>query len=219
MMKLIFISIITAGIILATAFGIRFIVKQGGQGTISESRQVEPSQIEIIEPVNKPISNQEESRVVEEPESKLIYPGWVIYKNETFKFALQHPKEWQNEEYGPFQTGRPLHETLFVYPKEQPERNVWLAMSIWDLSTPDSEIISKSMAGLRFVKENDLTLGGFPAKEKVYFEPSQATGGMHYYRLYLVRNEDYAFSITSSLCNDEKKPDCDKILATIEFLR
>lgn len=226
MTKLFLVSVLIAGVIVAVGLGIYkyFIVRPGTQGTISERGQIEESEITIVEPTNNLPNNQLiVNEITAEPEaeaeSEIILPDWILYRNETYKFAMQHPKEWQNEEYGPFQSGFKLHQTLFVWPKELPERKVWWQVNVWKLNTPDSEIISDSMAGLRFIKENDLIIGGWPAKEKVYYGPSQAMGGMHYYRLYIVRNNDYAFSMTSDLCMDEKKPECDKVIEHFEFLR
>lgn len=224
MIKLFLVSIIIAGVIVVAGLGFYryFLVRPGTQGTISERGQIELSQITVVEPTNNLPANQlitNEVTVGPEKEAEIILPGWVLYRNETYKFAMQHPKEWQNEEYGPFQSGSKLHQTLFVYPKELPERKVWWQVNVWKLAATDSEIVNDSMAGLRFIKENNITIGGWPAKEKVYYGPSQVMGGMHYYRLYIVRNDSYIFSMTSDLCMDDKKPECDKIIETFGFLR
>lgn len=169
----------------------------------------------------EPISQIEVIELTEKPEESLEN-DWLIYRNQEFGFELQHPKDWRNEEYGPF-TGKTfkLHQTLLTEPKDPivyPNRKVFWQINVWQLAVDKTQIINDVFAGLIFKKENQITIGGRPAVELVYFGPSQILGGMHNYRLYIVGNENFVYSMTSDLCLDNKKPECDKILSSFKFL-
>lgn len=193
------------------------------EGTKSERTIAQPppfdSSAKLLE--EEPTSQVENGEPTKKPEESLEN-GWLIYRNQEFGFELQHPKDWRNEEYGPFNGGMlKLHQTLLTElkdPNVYPNRKVFWQINIWQLAADRTQIVNDVFAGLIFKKENRITIGGRPAIELVYFGPSQILGGMHIYRLYIVHNENFAYSMTSDLCMDDKKPECDKIISSFKLL-
>jgi len=133
---------------------------------------------------------------------------WATYQNAEYGFELKHPLGWKIEEHGPYTSNSfLLHNTLFTD---------W-AMTIWETSVNNSQIINNTFMGLQFKEENNIYIGDKPAVELIYYGPSQALDGMHNYRLFIVHTDDFTYSIDSDLCLDDKNPECVQILSTVKF--
>jgi len=140
---------------------------------------------------------------------------WKIYRSDEYGFEIKYPQKWQKQIYGPFVESNPMLQQISFYGVEQMND---FTIEIWKPSTKDSQIVTNSMPGFQLKKENNLLIGGHPAKELVYYGPSNILGGMHIYRLYIVRTDDYVYAMHGGRCIDENYQICKQILSTFEFI-
>jgi len=145
---------------------------------------------------------------------------WFVYDNQEYDFTIKHPVEWVPNETTHSGSLVKLHQvlirsTLGARQEDGMIRKPFVRIDIWDPGVPDMQIL-ESFIELDYVTENKRTVDGWPTIEYVYNGPNQIWGGIHDYRMYIIRTAKYTYSIYSESCWDNKEAECDLLLANFD---
>lgn len=165
------------------------------------------------------VSVESQPPAEEEEEEENLTSDWETYKSEDFGFEFKHPSsEWSADEDS-FNSTLVLDNIFF---QETPVTGTGSKSSnfqVWSRSATDSQISQQNlMSSKEDAKEiNDIVIGDKRGQELVFRKPHLILGGMHDFRLYIIRANNFIYSFYSDYCLDDKEPECDLILASFKF--
>ncbi len=158
--------------------------------------------------------------------------NWKTYRNDIYGFELKYPTAWTlrdgNKDYksAGLNNFYQFCNKVITTPDESlgPNDNFvgrcegeYFRVNIWK-PTSEMKMITNDFATLKLDKENKITIGGKSASEFIYSGHSEILGDTHTWHLFVVRTNNYIYSMTSDSCMDNKK-DCNQILSTFKFIQ